>query len=200
MTISSQATKSYLLKKQEAICEELGNKDGMPRTCGNQALMLQAWGHLEEAMELHKKEQAICEELGDKDDLQACYGNQALILQDWGRFEEAMEFLKKKEAICQELGRKESLAYCHANWALAARQQGNRHREREAGTSPRPNSPNQDASPVRKRPGRVGQNEQHFSANRKLSNYNLSHARGSPHLYVKARSAIIPCNPLTANH
>jgi len=38
MTISSQATKSYLLKKQEAICEELGNKDGMPRTCGNQAL------------------------------------------------------------------------------------------------------------------------------------------------------------------
>jgi len=65
MTISSQATKSYLLKKQEAICEELGNKDGMPRTCGNQALMLQAWGHLEEAMELHKKEQAICEELGD---------------------------------------------------------------------------------------------------------------------------------------
>ena len=95
------------------------------------AVMLQAWSHLEEAMELHKKEQAICEELGDKDDLRAWYGNQALILQDWGRFEEAMVFLKEKEAICQELGRKESLAYCHANWALAARQQSNRQTEKE---------------------------------------------------------------------
>ena len=57
---------------------------------GNQALILQAWGRLEEALALHKKQEAICLELGNKDSLQASYGNQALILQAWGRLEEAL--------------------------------------------------------------------------------------------------------------
>ena len=33
---------------------------------GNQALILKAWGRLEEALALHKKEEAICLELGNK--------------------------------------------------------------------------------------------------------------------------------------
>ena len=35
-----------LHKKQEAICEELGNRDGLQASFGNQALILQAWGRL----------------------------------------------------------------------------------------------------------------------------------------------------------
>ena len=87
----------------------MGNKDGLQRSYGNQALILKAWGRLEEALALHKKQEAICLELGNKDGLQACYGNQALILQAWGRLEEALALHKKEEAICLELGNKDGL-------------------------------------------------------------------------------------------
>ena len=53
----------------------------------NQALILQAWGRLEEAMALHKKKEALWLELGNKDGSQASYGNQALILKDCGRLD-----------------------------------------------------------------------------------------------------------------
>ena len=36
-----------LLKKQEALCLELGNKDSLQGTYGNQALILQSLGRLE---------------------------------------------------------------------------------------------------------------------------------------------------------
>ena len=45
-------------QEEEAICLELGNKDGLQRSYGNQALILKEWGRLEEALALHKKEEA----------------------------------------------------------------------------------------------------------------------------------------------
>ncbi len=110
---------------------ELGNKDGLSISYGNQALILKAWGRLEEALALHKKEEALCVELGNKDGLQRTYGNQALILQAWGRLEEALALLKKEEALCVELGLRDSLGYCYWNWGLLAREQNNRRTERE---------------------------------------------------------------------
>ena len=62
----------------------MGNKDGLQRSYGNQALILKAWGRLDEALALHKKQEAICLELGNKDSLQISYGNQALILKAGG--------------------------------------------------------------------------------------------------------------------
>ena len=76
---------------------------------GNQAVILQSWGRLEEAMALHKKQEALCLELGNKDGLQRSYGNRAVILQAWGRLKEAMAMLKKQEALCLELGNKDGL-------------------------------------------------------------------------------------------
>ncbi len=90
-------------------------KYGLQASYGNQALVLQAWGKLEEAMALHKKQEAICLEFDDKQGLQASYGNQALILRAWGKLEESMALLKKQEAICLELGNKESLQRSYAN-------------------------------------------------------------------------------------
>jgi hypothetical protein len=58
-----------LLKKQEALCLELGNKDGLQASYGNQAGILKAWGRLEEALALLKKQEALCLELGNKDEL-----------------------------------------------------------------------------------------------------------------------------------
>ena len=53
-----------ILQQEEALCLELGNKDGLQRSYGNQALILEAWGRLEEAFELLKKKEALCLELG----------------------------------------------------------------------------------------------------------------------------------------
>ena len=42
---------------------------------GNQALILKAWGRLEEAFELHKKQETLCLELGNRRSLAYCYAN-----------------------------------------------------------------------------------------------------------------------------
>ena len=98
--------------------EHRNDKNAWQAWPGNQALILQAWGQLDEALALHKKEEALCLELGKKDSLQRAYGNQALILQAWGRLDEALALHKKKEAICLELGKKDSLQRAYGNQAL----------------------------------------------------------------------------------
>ncbi len=70
-----------LHKKQEALCEELGNKDGLQVSYGNQALILKAWGQLDEAFEPHTKGVALCDKRGFNDGVPVNYGNQAGILQ-----------------------------------------------------------------------------------------------------------------------
>src|ERR1022692_2862391 len=113
-------------------------KDSLQRSYGNQAVILRAWGRLEEAMALHKKEEALCLELGNKDGLQRSYGNQALILQVWGRLEEAMALHKKKEALCLELRNNDSLQNSYGNQALILKAWGRReeamalHKKEEA--------------------------------------------------------------------
>ncbi|MGB5618518.1 MAG: TIR domain-containing protein, partial [Desulfobacterales bacterium] len=99
-----------ILKQEESFWKDIENidaKDNLQRIYGNQALILKAWGQLEEAMALLKKQEALCIELGNKDGLQRTYGNQAGILQAWGQLEEAMALLKKQEALCIELGNKD---------------------------------------------------------------------------------------------
>ena len=46
-----------IVQQAETLCLELGNKDGLQRSYGNQAAILRAWGRLEEAMALHKKQE-----------------------------------------------------------------------------------------------------------------------------------------------
>jgi hypothetical protein len=75
---------AHFNQPEEALCLDLGNKDGLQWSYGNQAVILQAWGRLEEAMALHKKQEALCRELGNKDGLQASYGNQPLIVKALG--------------------------------------------------------------------------------------------------------------------
>jgi tetratricopeptide (TPR) repeat protein len=107
-----------LLRKQEAICLELGSQDSLDRSYGNQALILEAWGRLDEAMALHKKADAISLELGNQNNLQVSYGNQASILVAWGHLDEAMALLRRQEAICLELGNQDSLQMSYCNQAL----------------------------------------------------------------------------------
>ena len=70
-----------LLKQEEEIYRELGNKEGLARSLGNQALMLQNVGDLEAALGLRKEEEDIFQELGNKEGLAISLINQASILQ-----------------------------------------------------------------------------------------------------------------------
>ena len=98
--------------------ERLGDQAGLSRSYGNQALILKAWGKLEEAMALHKQEEALKIELGDQAGLSRSYGNQALILQAWGKLEEAMALHKQEEALKIELGDQAGLSRSYGNQAL----------------------------------------------------------------------------------
>jgi tetratricopeptide (TPR) repeat protein len=113
-----------ILQQEEVFCLELGNKDGLQRSYGNQAVILKAWGRLEEATALLKKVESLALELGDKDSLQKSYGNQALILKAWGRLEEAMALHKKQEALCLELGNRNDLQITYDNQASILRAWG----------------------------------------------------------------------------
>ena len=110
-----------LHKEEEEICRELGDKAGLSRSLGSQAVILKRWGQLKEAMELHKEEERICRELGDKAGLSRSLGNQAVIIQVWGQFKEAMELHKEEEGICRELGDKAQLLISLSNQAVILR-------------------------------------------------------------------------------
>ncbi len=85
---------------------------------GNQALILQAWGKLDEALELLKKQEEICLALGDQDWLQHSYGNQAGIFLIRGRLDESIDLYKKQEEICLVLGSQDGLQRSYAGQAL----------------------------------------------------------------------------------
>jgi tetratricopeptide (TPR) repeat protein len=100
-------------------------QDGLQASYGNQAVILQDWGRVEEAMALLKKQETICMELGNKEGLAQSYGNQALILKDSGRLQEAMALHRKQEEICLDLGDKDGLQSSYGNQALILQAQGN---------------------------------------------------------------------------
>ena len=97
--------------------EEMGDRAGLSRSYGNQALVLRAWGQLAEAMELLKRVEKISAELSDRVSLGQTYGNQALILEVWGQLAEAMELHKRQEKICEQLGDRAALSRNYGNQA-----------------------------------------------------------------------------------
>ena len=116
-----------IMKQEELFWEgrdDLEAKNTLQRTYGNEALILQAWGRLEEALALHKQKEAICLELGDKIGLSRSYGNQATILKIWGRLGEALAFCKRVEEIALELSDKDSLMSSYGSQVLILKDWG----------------------------------------------------------------------------
>ncbi|MHB8806471.1 MAG: DUF4062 domain-containing protein [Anaerolineaceae bacterium] len=108
----------HFLKEQERICREMGNKEQLQISLGNQALILREWGRSEEAFKLLKELEDSYRESGNQYGLQLALGNQALILHSQGKLEEAMGLQKEKERICRELGDKNGLQTSLSNQAL----------------------------------------------------------------------------------
>src|SRR5271157_788124 len=92
-----------LHKKEEAICEELGDKDGLQRSYGNQALILIKQNHLNEALILLQKSEAICVELGLRRDLGYGYWQWAGLARAQGDRKTEKEKLEQALAIFTEL-------------------------------------------------------------------------------------------------
>ena len=112
------------LERQERLYEASGDRAGLLRSYGNQALILQDWGRLDQAMELHKRVESIAKDIGDRMQEQRSYGNQALILKAWGRLDEAMELHKRQEAICEELGDRAGWRDSYGNQVLILKDWG----------------------------------------------------------------------------
>lgn len=69
-----------LLAEKERICKELGDKNSLSASLGNQALIHYARGEMDEAMRLHKEKERIYRELGNKEGLAISLTNQAELL------------------------------------------------------------------------------------------------------------------------
>jgi tetratricopeptide (TPR) repeat protein len=113
-----------LYKEQELICRRLGNLDGLQRTLGNQAVILQDRGDLDGAIALHKEQERICRQLGDLYGLQGTLGNQGVILKDRGDLDGAMGLLKEQERICRQLGNLDGLQTTLGNQAVILQARG----------------------------------------------------------------------------
>jgi hypothetical protein len=92
------------LQEQEAICVELGKKDGLSASYGNQASILREQGRLDEALALQKEEEAICLELGDKSGLAYCYWAWGLLERVLGNFGNQRAKLLSALDLFQALG------------------------------------------------------------------------------------------------
>ena len=92
-----------LNNKKEAICHELGNRDGLQVSYGNQALILKDLGRLEEALALLKKQESICLELGNRARLAHTYWYMADLARARGDLPEARTRAEHALAIFTEL-------------------------------------------------------------------------------------------------
>ena len=88
----------------QRLCRELGNKDGLQASLGNQALILADRGDLDGAMALHKEKERLCRELGDKDGLAISLGNQAVILADRGDLDGAFALAEEAYRLATSSG------------------------------------------------------------------------------------------------
>ncbi|MFZ1897739.1 DUF4011 domain-containing protein [Methanoregula sp.] len=120
-----------LLREQEQICRKLGNKEGLARSLGSQALICRDRGEPDRAMELFNEQEQICRKLGNNDELQRSLENQALIHRDLGEPDRAVELFREQEQICRENRNKDGLQRSLGNQALIHRDLGEPDRAME---------------------------------------------------------------------
>jgi len=93
-----------LHKEEERLCRQSGNRDGLQRTLGNQALILHDRGDLDGAMVLHKEKERICRQLGSVEGLARSLANQASVLRQMGRAREALPLAEEAHQLATRHG------------------------------------------------------------------------------------------------
>ena len=102
----------------------IDDKQKIAISLGNQALIIENKGLLDEALALHQQEQRICEELDDKAGLGRTYGNQGVIIHKQGKLDEALALYKKQQNICEDLDDKLSLSRAYNNQGIILKDKG----------------------------------------------------------------------------
>ena len=120
-----------LLREQEQISRKLGNKEGLARSLGSQALIYRDRGEPDRAMELFNEQEQISRKLGNNDELQRSLENQALIHRDLGEPDRAVELFREQEQISRENRNKDGLQRSLGNQALIHRDLGEPDRAME---------------------------------------------------------------------
>jgi len=90
----------------------------------NQALILQAQGDLDGAMDLYRKNEQVYRKPGSMDSLATTLGNQASILMVRGDEDGALPLVKEQERIYREQGNLDLLAHCLSNYGPLLRRRG----------------------------------------------------------------------------
>jgi tetratricopeptide (TPR) repeat protein len=93
-----------MLILNERICRELGLKDGLQASLGNQANILYARGDLDGAMALYKEQERICRQLGLKEGLARSLANQALVLTKMGQRQDALRLAEEAHRLTTRHG------------------------------------------------------------------------------------------------
>ena len=101
-----------LLKEQEQICHQLGDKSLLGASLNLQGKLFVIQGKLDEAMSLFGEVERIARELGNEIGVAKSLNNQAGILHSRGDLDGAMALLREMERISREVGDKFVLAWC----------------------------------------------------------------------------------------
>jgi tetratricopeptide (TPR) repeat protein len=94
-----------LLKEQERICRELGNKNSLSNSLGKQANILYGWGRFDETMKLLKEQERIYRELGNPGGLAVSLFKQAdLLAFTIGKPKDALPFVEEAYNLAIKYG------------------------------------------------------------------------------------------------
>jgi tetratricopeptide (TPR) repeat protein len=106
-----------LLREQERICRQLGDKLGLQRALGNQAGALLKRGDVAGASPLLQEQERISRELADLDGVATSLMNQAIVLKQQGELDRALRLLEEAERLRRALGHQDGLATVLVNRA-----------------------------------------------------------------------------------
>ncbi len=107
-----------LHKKEEAICDQLGDRAGFAISYHNQGAILRKRKEFDNAMNLQYKAGQTFKQLGMSINLAQCLGEQAKIQRDGNKPEEALKLAREEESICKEFGNRPGLA--RSWWTLGS--------------------------------------------------------------------------------
>ena len=113
-----------LHKREEAICREQKDDEGLQRSLNHQAQILSLQGKRRDALELHKEEEAVARGRGDSVGLAACLGNQAIIQRKLGNTDEALALHREEEQLYRSAGDRMGVQDALFNQAIVYWQKG----------------------------------------------------------------------------
>lgn len=104
-----------LFVKQEKICRNLSDVEGVITVLGNKGTALYKLDMLEEASACYKEQEELCIQSYDLPHLQMCIGNQGNVFFGSERYDEAMNFYKKQLELCEASGNLQGMSQSIGN-------------------------------------------------------------------------------------